>query len=187
MTKVKTNTNVNTISYVGRNPHLDSLKAKVEADKAVTILNKHFKDVERVSRKQIYKIDNSFYVLIVSAPSALKLEATIKGLMKQYGKLPFYVLFTRETNTYPQASFDIYYAKVRSIYKLKGGFNGCILGLKELSSIIPSIRKVEKIGLGLARYKQVGGNFGLEAVLKEMGLSAAKVKVAKELINLINK
>jgi len=49
------------------------------------------------------------------------------------------------------------------------------------------ISKVEKIPLGLARYKQVGGNFGLETVLKEMGLSPAKVKVAKELINLINK
>ena len=185
MTKVKTNT----ISYVGRNPHLDSLKAKAEAEKAVRILNDNFDDVEKVGRRQLYKVNDSFYVLIVSAPSALKLDSTIRGLMKQYGKLPFYVLFTRETNTYPEASFDIYYAKVRTIYKLKGGFSGCILGLKELkqADIVSTMSNVKKIPLGLARYKAVGGNFGLDAVLKEMGLSAAKVKVAKELINLINK
>ena len=184
MTKVKTTP----ISYVGRNPHLDSLKAKAEAEKAVTILNDSFDSVEKVGRRQLYKINNAFYVLIVSAPSALKLDSTIRGLMKQYGKLPFYVLFTRETNTYPPASFDVYYAKVRKIYKLKGGFSGCILGLKELkqTNTIEAMEDVVKIPLGLARYKQVGGNFGLDAVLKEMGLSAAKVKVAKELINLIN-
>jgi hypothetical protein len=185
MTKVKTTP----ISYVGRNPHLDSLKAKAEAEKAVTILNDNFDEVEKVGRRQLYKINNASYVLIVSAPSALKLDSTIRGLMKQYGKLPFYVLFTRETNTYPEASFDIYYAKVRKIYKLKGGFSGCILGLKELkqTNTIEAMEDVVKIPLGLARYKQVGGNFGLDAVLKEMGLSPAKVKAAKELINLINK
>jgi hypothetical protein len=187
MTKVKTNPN--TISYVGRNPHLDSLKAKAEAEKAVNVLHDSFDSVEKVGRRQLYKVNDSFYVLIVSAPSALKLDSTIRGLMKEYGKLPFYVLFTRETNTYPEASFDIYYAKVRTIYKLKGGFSGCILGLKELkqADIVSTMSNVKKIPLGLARYKAVGGNFGLDAVLKEMGLSAAKVKVAKQLINLISK
>lgn len=185
MTKVKTTP----ISYVGRNPHLDSLKAKGEAEKAVRILNDNFDDVEKVGRRQLYKVNDSFYVLIVSAPSALKLDSTIRGLMRQYGKLPFYVLFTRETDTYPEASFDIYYAKVRKIYKLKGGFIGCILGLKELKQphIVSAMDSVSKIPLGLARYKAVGGNFGLDTILKEMGLTPAKVKVAKELINLINK
>ena len=187
MSKVKTTTKTNTISYAGRNPHLDNQKAKGAAEKAVIILNDRFDDVEKVGRKQLYKINNSFYVTIMSAPSNLKVEKVIKEGTKEYGKLPFYVLFTRETNTYPESSN--YYTKIRSIDKLKRGYMGCILGLNELKqdNIIESMNEVKKIKLGLARYKQTGGNFGLDAVLKEMGLSAAKIKVAKELINLMNK
>ena len=59
MNKRKT-TNTNTISYAGRNPHLDNLKAKGEAEKAVIILTDRFDKVEKVGRKQLYKINDSF-------------------------------------------------------------------------------------------------------------------------------
>jgi hypothetical protein len=187
MNKRKTTTNTNTISYAGRNPHLDNLKAKGEAEKAVIILNDRFDNVEKVGRKQLYKINDSFYVTMMSAPSNIKAEKVIKEATKEYGKLPFYVLFTRETNTYPESSN--YYTKIRSIDKLKRGYMGCILGLNELKqdNIIESMTEVKKIRLGLARYKQTGGNFGLDAVLKELGLSAVKIKLFKVLFELMNK
>jgi hypothetical protein len=182
MNKRKTTTNTNTISYAGRNPHADAAAAKLEAEKAVIILNNVFDDVEKVGRKQLYKINDSFYVYIVSAPTNLKLEVIIRGLFREYGKLPYYVLFTRETDTYPEDSSDSYYSKIRSIDKTKRGYMGCILGLKELKqdSIIESMDEVKKIAINLARYKQTGGNFSFETMLKENGNSAAKIKRMKE-------
>lgn len=185
MKKVKTT--INSISYEGRSPYLDSLKARTQCEKAVKVLDNSFSIVEKIGRKQLYKVNNSFYVLIVSAPSALKLDTSIRGLMKQYGKLPFYVLFTRETGDYPQASFPTYYTKIRTIYKLKGGFSGCILGLSELKNdeIIDDMSNVVKLPLGLKRFKASGGKFDLDAVLREMGLSSKKIQIAKELIKLV--
>ncbi len=175
-------------NFSDRKPYLDGAPAREAAAKAVKILYNTFDEVEKVSRKHIYKVGNAFYLYIVSSPAQLKFDSTIRGLMKQYGKLPFYVLFTRETDTYPAASFDTYYAKIRKVYTFKGGFSGCILGLKEFKKdyIIDTMCKVEKIPLGLARYKELGGGVSVESVLRDLGLSPKKVKEGKQLLTLIN-
>lgn len=182
------NTKTNSISFVGRNPYLEGAPAREAARKAVEVLNNTFYNVERIGGKQLYKVDDAFYILIVSAPSSLKLDSSIRGLMKSYGKLPFYVLFTRETSDYPPASFDIYYAKIRKIYKFRGAFRGCILGLSELKKdwILDSLSEVQPIPLGLARYKDNGGGVSVESVLKELGLKPAAIREGKKLLRLID-
>lgn len=172
-----------------RNPYLDGMQAKNELTKAIALLMRYNDSVERVSRKQIYLIKNKrkapHYVMITSAPSNLKLGAAVKGVMKEYGKYPLYIFFTRDVNTYPKSG-NTYWAKVKTLYKTRG-FAGAIMGLK---SYTKEVAQTMNAGIKLSMdYKEfitiTNTKPDLISVLKEIGLRGKKAKLALELIELI--
>jgi hypothetical protein len=182
------------IQQTSANPYLDGLKAKAEAEKALKKLKREFGSMEQVGRKQIYLVDNvhgfPFYVWIVSAPSNLKFDSAIKGIMKQHGQYPLYVLFTRDVKSYPKTASATYWDKIKSVYK-KGGskFKGAIMGLDEFNSdIAEEMMEHNKIRLDYRRYVDItkGKGITIEQLLKEIGgLSSQKVKAISSMIRLI--
>jgi hypothetical protein len=172
-----------------RNPYLDAQQAKGEAIKALKMLKSNNESVEQVSRKQIYLVKNKrkapYYILITSAPSNLKLSAAIKGTVKEYGKYPLYVFFTRDVNTYPKCA-DTYWAAVKRLYKQRG-FAGAIMGLDSYTS---EVAKAMNAGIKVKMdYKQfvsmVDTKPNILSILKEIGLKGKKAELAAELIELI--
>jgi hypothetical protein len=172
----------------GSNPYLDGLKAKVEADKAVSLLSGYFKGkVTQLGKKQLYKVEglNPFFVLITSAPSNLKLDKVLKGLMKENGSLPFYIIFTRTLSDYPTnpKTVQAYYSKLRIINKSKGKFRGSIIGIEELTSKMVDMKKGVRIPLSIDRVKDAPSVLGLDSYIKEkFGLTP---KTAQSIIQTI--
>lgn len=142
----------------GPNPSKDGQIARQQHNIALDILKKNFNSVEKVvtitrvrggkqkksSTKQIYLINGNsekpFYVMIMSAPSNVKLREAITGELKKYKNYPMYILFTREMNTYKIN----YMAKVKSCYnefKNSKHLMGMILGTDKLNDSTFSIMK----------------------------------------------
>lgn len=167
-----------------RNPYKDGIEASKRFDFIVDELKKTFDSVIRIGRKQLLLVDNTFYILVASAPSNLKIDKAVNELMRKYGKLPYYVLFTREVSTYPELSFKSYWSKIKSIYKTKGKFKGCVLGVSELnnSEIIDSLSETSFIPLSIERYTDNGGAVSLENVLKELGIIGKKLNSVIKII-----
>lgn len=182
---------VTTTTNSVRNPYLDAQAAKSEAIKAVKRLTKLFGELTKVSRKQIYLVncDNPFYIWILSAPSNVQFSTIMKSVSKEYGKYPMYVLFTRDVNTYPNASGKTYWDKVKSLYKKSiRNFYGAIMGLNELNTDVAlSMEFNTKLKLDFNRYIQLtNGNVTMEQVLKELaGLTQKKLKAIIPIIELI--
>jgi hypothetical protein len=164
----------------GSNPYLDGLKAKVEADKAVSLLNGYFKGkLTQLGKKQLYKVNtpNPFFILITSAPSNLKLDKVVKALMKENGSLPFYIIFTRTLSDYPTnpKTVQAYYSKLRIINKSKGKFRGSIIGIEELTIQLDSMKKGVRIPLNIDRVKDAPSLLGLDSYIREkFGLTPKK-------------
>jgi hypothetical protein len=175
-----------------RNPYLDSLEARGNLDIALTELRRTFDSVEQVGRKQLYLVEDShlgskFYIYIVSAPSNIRLDKDIMMTMRKNGSYPFYVLFSRDPKTYPDGSFKSYWGKVKKIYKLKGKFKGCIMGIDELnnSEIIDSLFECSTIPLDIERVKNAGVNVDIDLILRELGIGITKLDSAKRMLELI--
>lgn len=174
------------------NPYLDGLKAKAEAEAAVTILKRHLGSMQKVGRKQIYLVKNKsgepFYVWIVSAPSNLKFDSAIKGIIKENGKYPLYVLFTRDVKTYP-AMGATYWDKIKAVYKKANrNFKGAIMGLNEFNKdMAEQMMATNKIALDFRRYIDLtDGKVTIQQVLKELaGLSPAKLKAILPVLQMI--
>ena len=132
-----------------RNPYLDGLEAKERANQALVILEESFGKVERIGAKQTYFIKNrgkSFFVKITSAPSNIKTIEAIKGASKQFGKFPYYIIYTRDMADYPDGSVKTYWSKLNGLYKKLGKkFLGAVISLDDLQSLIPSMKKLCKI------------------------------------------
>lgn len=174
-----------------RNPYLDGLKAKAELEQATTMLKKQFRSMEKVGRKQVYLINgvNPFYVWVTSAPSNLKFDSVIKGIIKDHGQYPMYVLFTRDVNTYPTMG-QTYWDKIKAVYKKANrNFKGAIMGLNEFDNQLAKMMKDNaKIKLDYNRYIDItNGNVTIEQVLKELaGLTPRKLKAIMPVLKLIN-
>jgi hypothetical protein len=166
----------------GSNPHLDGIPAKVEKDKALSLLNGYFKGkVTQLGKKQLYKVGgvNPFFLLITRSPSNLKLDKVIKGLMKENGSLPFYVIFTRTLSDYPTnpKTRQSYYSKLRTINKTKGKFMGSIIGVEEFTTKLVDMKKGVRIPLSIDRVKDAPSVLGLDSYIKEkFGLTPKKAK-----------
>jgi len=172
-----------------RNPYLDGLQAKNELTKAIALLMRYNDNVERVSRKQIFLIKNKrkapYYLMISSAPSSLKLSSAVKGIMKEYGKYPLYLFFTRDVNTYPKSG-NAYWAQVKRLYKTRG-FAGAIMGLKSYTKeAVQTMNAGIKFSMDYKEFITItNAKPDLISVLKEIGLKGKKAKLALELIELI--
>jgi hypothetical protein len=186
MNTTKVRNTQNTIST--RNPFEDGKEANLRADLAVQHLSNNFDSVERIGRKRLYKINNSFYVVIISAPSSLRLEPAIVGLMKKSGKLPYYILFTREPNTYPEKSIDSYYGKIKSIYKKSPKpFMGCILGLEEFKSsdMIFDMKSIQRVSQpDFKRFDKIGARVSLDTAISSIGLSRKQLRELSEILRI---
>ena len=147
--------------------------------------------MDKVGRKQIYMVGgtNPFYVWIVSAPSNLKFDSAIRGIMKEHGQYPLYVLFTRDVNTYPTMG-QTYWDKIKAVYrKANSNFKGAIMGLGEFNKTLASqMRENSKIKLDYRRYVDItNGKVTIEQVLKELaGLTPKKLKAIMPVLKLIN-
>jgi hypothetical protein len=152
------------------------------------MLQKHFNWIEKVGRKNIFlidNVDNPFYVWIVSAPSNLKFDSAIRGIIKQYGNYPVYVLFTRDVTTYPTTAGNTYWSKIKSVYaNAPSKFKGAVMGLKEFNEDMAEMMiENQKIKLDFNRYMDVTKGAGVtwEQLLREIGgLSNKKIKVLLE-------
>jgi hypothetical protein len=177
-----------------RNPYKDGIQARSELSIILTKLKSIFDSVTQISRKQLYLVEDThiktkFYIYISSAPSNFKLDKDITLLMKKCGKLPFYVLFSRDPKTYPVGSSKSYWAKIKAIYKMRGKFNGCIIGINELDTeeIIDSLFECVKIPLDIERVKNTGMDVSIDLILKELGIISSKLDSAKRMLGLIQK
>lgn len=106
----------------GGNPYENAAQFRTELPQALKLMRKHFNNTfEKVSRKNIFLVDNGndtpFYVWIVSAPSNLKFESVIRGIMKEHGSYPLYVFFTRDVKEYPNTAGNTYWSKIKSVFK----------------------------------------------------------------------
>jgi ribosomal protein L17 len=172
------------------NPYKDGLEAKERARKAETILSENFGKIERMGAKQIFFIKNrgkSFYIQITSAPSNPKLNEAIKGVSKQFGKLPYYIVFTRDTDEYPDASVKTYWNKLKGLRKKLGPkFLGAIISLDELETTIPKMKKLTKLTQNIITFSTKTGNrLELDVMLKEgvdKGLTPKQVNQILEII-----
>ena len=120
-------------NYKNRNIHKDAQPAKDEFIEALELLEDNFYNVVRIDRKQLFEVTTKrggikFNVRIISATSNTKINSEIAMLMKQYKGKPFYILLTRNPETWPDGS-DSYYAKIKSMYnKFRKPFAGVIMG-----------------------------------------------------------
>ena len=169
-----------------RNPYKDAAPARAEHDVALKILNTTFHSVERIgnSLSQLYKVNNEAYILIKSAPSALNLKSIISNTVRRYGKLPFYVLFTRDVETWP--TFQTYYSKMKSLYNMKRtSFRGCVVSTSELgnSNIIKTIKEGKMLNLSMKRMQEANVPMSLEDYLRnEYNLSPSRLEEALNFI-----
>lgn len=162
------------------NPYLDGLEAKERANQTVTILNESFGKIEQMGAKQLYFIKNrgkSFYVLITSAPSNTKIIEAIKGASKRFGKFPFYVIFTRDANDYPDGSVKGYWNKLKGLNKHLGRkFLGAIISVNDLISFIPNMKKLNRISNDINYFSNKSGNrLEVDFLLKEKLKEKAKL------------
>lgn len=172
----------------GGNPYENAAQFRMELPKAIKLLQKHFNWIEKVGRKNIFlidDIDNPFYVWIVSAPSNLKFDSAIRGIIKEYGSYPVYVLFTRDVTTYPTTAGNTYWSKIKSVYAAAPRqFKGAVMGLKEFNNDMAEMMiENQKIKLDFNRYMDVTKGAGVTwaQLLKEVGgLSTKKIKVLLE-------
>jgi hypothetical protein len=175
-----------------RNPHEDAKQSKIELEEALLVMKKHFGSFKKVGRRQMYFVTPRkgapCYILITSAPSNLKFDAVIKGIMKEYGSHPLYILFTRDVNTYPKSG-TTYWHKVKLLYKKAGrSFKGAIMGLDELNkNVALQVMNGEKIQLTFNRYMDVtNNNVTAEQVLTEIaGLTPKKLKTVMSVLRAI--
>jgi hypothetical protein len=177
----------------GGNPHQNAEPLRIELPKALKSMRKHFDWIEKVGRKNIFLIDNDdnpFYVWIVRAPSNLKFDSVIRGIIKEYGNYPVYVFFTRDVKTYPTTAGNTYWSKIKSVYaNAPRQFKGAIMGLNEFNAnIAEMMMEHQKIKLDFNRYMDVTKGAGVTwaQLLKEIGgLSSKKInllfEVAKQL------
>jgi hypothetical protein len=171
----------------GGNPYENAAQFRSELPKAIKMLQKHFNWIEKVGRKNIFLIDNietPFYVWIVSAPSNLKFDSAIRGIIKEYGNYPLYVLFTRDVKTYPTMG-ETYWNKIKKVYSnAPRAFKGAIMGLNEMNKEFAEMMiENQKIKLDFNRYMDVTKGAGVTwaQLLKEVGgLSTKKIKVLLE-------
>lgn len=170
------------------NPYKDGLEAKERANKALVILSENFGKIERVGAKQMYFIKNkgkSFYVQITSAPSNPKTIEAIKGASKQFGKLPYYIVFTRDASDYPDGSVKTYWNKLKNLRKNLGTkFLGAVISLDDLEMTVPNMKKLTKLTPDVRTFSTKSGNrLEIEFMVKEMyNLPATKVKQILEII-----
>ena len=149
-----------------------------------------FVKIQRMGAKQIFFIKNrgkSFYVQITSAPSNPKLNEAIKGASKQFGKLPYYIVFTRDANEYPDASVKTYWNKLKGLRKKLGPkFLGAIISLDDLEMLIPKMKKLTKLTPNIITFSTKTGNrLQLDVMLKEgvdRGLTSKQVNQILEII-----
>lgn len=175
--KVKT---INT----GGNPYENGAQFRIELPQAIKLMKKHFNSFKKVGRKNIFLVngDSPFYIWIVSAPSNLKFDSAIRGLIKEYGSYPIYTFFTRDVATYPTTAGNTYWSKIKSVYgKAPRQFKGAVMGLKEFNQQLADMMlENQKIKLNFNRYLDVTKGMGItwEQLLKEIGgLSPKKIKV----------
>lgn len=172
----------------GGNPYENAAQFRMELPKAINLLTKQFNWIEKVGRKNIFlidAIDNPFYVWIVSAPSNLKFDSAIRGIIKEYGSYPVYVLFTRDVTTYPTTAGNTYWSKIKSVYaNAPRQFKGAIMGMKEFNTDMAKMMiENQKIKLDFNRYMDITKGAGVTwaQLLKEVGgLSTKKIKVLLE-------
>lgn len=171
----------------GGNPYENGAQFRSELPKAIKLIKKHFDSIEKVGRKNIFLCndENPFYVWIVSAPSNLKFDSAIRGIIKQYGNYPVYVLFTRDVTTYPTTAGNTYWSKIKSVYaNAPSKFKGAVMGLKEFNEdMVEMMIENQKIKLDFNRYMDVTKGTGVtwEQLLREIGgLSTKKIKVLLE-------
>jgi hypothetical protein len=177
----------------GGNPYQNGAQFRSELPQALKFLQKNFNWIEKVGRKNIFlidNIDNPFYVWIVSAPSNLKFDSAIRGVIKEYGSYPVYVLFTRDVTTYPTTAGNTYWNKIKSVYaNAPSKFKGAIMGLKEFNEdMVEMMIENQKIKLDFNRYMDVTKGAGVtwEQLLKEVaGLSSKKIKILCDLAKAI--
>jgi hypothetical protein len=176
MSKVKQNT--------GGNPYLNGLQFKGELPIALSNIKKHFGRFEKAGRKNIYLVNNNgspFYVWITSAPSNLKFDSAIKGIIKEYGSYPVYVYFTRDIKTYP-AMGGTYWNKIKSVYSnAPRSFKGAIMGLDEMNKeFAKQMANGIKIPLEFNRFMDLTNGVGvsIDMLLKELGgVTTKRLKV----------
>ncbi len=173
----------------GGNPYENGAQFRSELPKALKLMRKYFDNFEKVGRRNIFLVDNvhdtPFYVLITSAPSNLKFDSVIRGIIKQHGNYPIYVLFTRDVTTYPTTAGNTYWSKIKSVYNnAPSKFKGAVMGLNEFNAdMAEQMIDGEKIKLNFNRYMDVTKGAGVtwEQLLREIGgLSTKKIKVLLE-------
>ncbi len=169
----------------GGNPHENGAQFRIEFPQALKLMKKHFNNFEKAGRKNIFFVDNndnSFYVWITSAPSNLKFDSAMRGIIREYGNYPIYTFFTRDARTWPKTAGTTYWGKIKSVYKnAPRQFRGAIMGLKEFNETMADMMlDNQKIKLNFNRYLDVTNGNGVtwEQLLKEIaGLSPQKIKV----------
>lgn len=177
-----------------RNPYSDAAPARKEHDYAVKLLTETFTTVERIGRKQIYLIDGKFYILIKSAPSDLQLKPLITGTIKlipKVTKLPMYIWFTREPQTWPKSSS--YVSQLRSVYTHRKGtrsvpkqFMGYILGMNDMNdNTISSISNGIKLPFNTKRFEGVNGSVTLNDIISEFGITKKKFEDLLEALKMV--
>jgi hypothetical protein len=177
----------------GGNPYLNGEPFRRELPIALKRMKKYLGSFEKAGRKNIYLIDNEgnpFYVWIVRAPSNLKFDSAISGIIKEHGNYPIYVYFTRDVKTYPRTAGKTYWDAIKKVYNKAGSkFKGAIMGIDQLNSELSELMlEQSKIKLDYRRYVDASKGVGLslEQVLKEIGgLTPKKIKAVAAVIQLI--
>jgi hypothetical protein len=177
----------------GGNPYENGAQFRIELPQALKLMKKHFNTFEKVGRKNIFLVDDEtpFYVWIVSAPSNLKFDSAIRGIIKEYGNYPVYAWFTRDVTTYPTTAGNTYWNKIKSVYaNAPRQFKGAIMGLKEFTEdMAEAMIENQKIKLNFNRYMDVSAGRGVtwEQLLREIGgLSPKKIKALLDIAKALN-
>jgi len=173
--------------YSNRNPYIDGQEAREAADKAVSILNTTFNSVQRMKRSSVYLINNSFYVILASAPSSPRFVKSISGIISVFTKLPYYIIFTRELNTYPTNSIDSYFMRIRKLYETYSSrrFKGCVIGIDELDTrrIVDTMNSSNTIPKpDVSRFKDLGAIPSLGESIRSIGITGKQLKELGKLL-----
>jgi hypothetical protein len=100
-----------------------------------------FKQISKTSHKMI-NIERNQIVVVLAAPSNVKLISATQGIIKQYKKqyngVSIYYLFTRETSDYPAGSRPTYNRSLKKIASMNK-LTGVSVGVSDLETIIEYI------------------------------------------------
>lgn len=172
----------------GGNPYENAAQFRIELPQALKLMRKHFDEFEKVGQRNIFLVDNDgtpFYVWILSAPSNLKFDSALQGMLRKHGRYPVYVFFTRDVKTYPTTAGNTYWGKIKSVYNnAPSQFRGAIMGLKEFNEDMAEMMiEKKKIKLNFNRYLDASQGVGVTwaQLLKEIGgLAPKKIKILLE-------